>query len=150
MPTWLPITISKLIILVTDNSEGIKVIRKEENGKMSWCPIDTMWAHETVKQKCIHITSHACNMLNNRLQENIRKTTLCYLHLRWKLDKIVWWCLEVLVITSLSLSDSVGKSIWIWEACRVNNDPAKVAEFLITQTTSWSFTSFTCTTHSET
>lgn len=51
-----------------------------------------------------------------------------------------------MVLTSLSLSDRVGRSIWIWETCKVNNDPAKVAEFLIIQTTSSPFTSDTCPT----
>lgn len=46
-------------------------------------------------------------------------------------------------ITSLSLSERVGNSIRIWEACKVNKEPANVAEFFITQTTSSIFTSDT-------
>lgn len=49
--------------------------------------------------------------------------------------------------TSLSLAESVGKSMWIWEACKVNSDPANVAEFFITQTTSSPFTSKTYQIH---
>lgn len=46
--------------------------------------------------------------------------------------------------TSLSLSVRVGRSMRIWETCKVYNDPDKVAEFLIRQTTSSPFTSVTC------
>lgn len=47
-------------------------------------------------------------------------------------------------VTSLSLSVSVGRSMRIWETCKVYNDPDRVAEFLIKQTTSSPFTSVTC------
>ena len=53
--------------------------------------------------------------------------------------------LRELLLTSLSSSDSVGKSIWIWEQCSVKSDPAKVAVFLIIQTTSSPLTSETYT-----
>lgn len=46
--------------------------------------------------------------------------------------------------TSLSLSVRVGSSMRIWDTCRVYNGPAKVAEFLIKQITSFPFTSVTC------
>lgn len=47
-------------------------------------------------------------------------------------------------LTFLSASVSVGKSIWIWEACKVKSDPVRVAVFLIVQTTSSPFSSDTC------
>lgn len=62
-------------------------------------------------------------------------TTRC----KWKLE-----------ITSLSFSVRVGKSIWIWDACKVNNAPANVAEFFIVQTTSCPATSATCVVSSRT
>lgn len=47
-------------------------------------------------------------------------------------------------LTFLSASVSVGKLIRIWETCKVKSDPARVAEFLIVQTTSSPFSSDTC------
>lgn len=44
----------------------------------------------------------------------------------------------------MSASESVGKSMWICEMCKVNRDPARVAVFFITQTTSSPFNSATC------
>ena len=51
---------------------------------------------------------------------------------------------KFLIITSLSLLSRVGRSIWIWETCKVYSDPARVAEFFMTQVTSSPFTSLTC------
>ena len=48
-------------------------------------------------------------------------------------------------LTVLSASESVGKSICIWETWRVKSEPASVAVFFIMQTTSAPFTSETCT-----
>jgi hypothetical protein len=47
-------------------------------------------------------------------------------------------------VTCLSLSVRVGRSIRIWETCKVYNDPESVASFFMTQVTSSPSTLLTC------